>query len=181
MRAIFLTVLLGCSGSGGSTAASSGSGANSNETPPDAEMRAMVEAHNAARAAAAPTPGTPLVPLKWSESDAVVARAYAEQCVFSHNPNRGERGENLYASTAETGPETVVAAWVDEQRMYDYASNKCSGMCGHYTQVVWADTTHVGCAKKMCPAEGSPFSGRPWQNWVCNYSPPGNYVGQKPY
>jgi pathogenesis-related protein 1 len=144
-------------------------------------MQSMLDAHNAARAAVTPAPSTPLTPLTWSESDAAVARAHAALCVFEHNSNRGERGENLYASTGAVGPEPVVTAWVNEQKAYNYSTNKCTGVCGHYTQVVWANTTHVGCAKTMCPAEGSPFNGRAWQNWVCNYSPPGNYVGQKPY
>jgi pathogenesis-related protein 1 len=29
---------------------------------------------------------------------------------------------------------------------------------------------------------GSPFEGfDTWENWVCNYDPPGNWVGEKPY
>lgn len=28
-----------------------------------------------------------------------------------------------------------VASWVNEKKDYDYASNSCSGVCGHYTQV----------------------------------------------
>jgi pathogenesis-related protein 1 len=45
-------------------------------------------------------------------------------------------------------------------------------VCGHYTQIVWRDTTSVGCAAQSCP-QG--------EIWVCDYSPPGNYVGQHPY
>lgn len=53
--------------------------------------------------------------------------------------------------------------------------------CGHYTQIVWRNTTHVGCATKVCD-KNSPFQGfTRWQFWVCNYSPPGNFVGQRPY
>jgi hypothetical protein len=36
---------------------------------------------------------------------------------------------------------------------------------GHYTQIVWAATTQVGCATQTCP-DSSPFT-------VCDYSPPG--------
>jgi len=52
-------------------------------------------------------------------------------------------------------------------------------MCGHYTQVVWAKTRHVGCAIQDC----SPLTGAFSQGTylVCNYGPAGNYVGQKPF
>jgi hypothetical protein len=63
---------------------------------------------------------------------------------------------------------------------YDYATNKCSGVCGHYTQIVWGATTHLGCAKKTCTTN-NPFGKGSWEIWVCNYSPPGNFVGKKPY
>ena len=29
-----------------------------------------------------------------------------------------------------------VGAWAAESRSYDYPSNRCSGVCGHYTQIV---------------------------------------------
>ena len=45
-------------------------------------------------------------------------------------------------------------------------------MCGHYTQIVWETTQKVGCAKIQCDG---------FDLWVCNYDPPGNWVGEKPY
>ena len=50
---------------------------------------------------------------------------------------------------------------------------------GHYSQIVWSSTTHVGCANQYCPGglanTGSDVS--PYFT-VCNYSPPGNFGGQ---
>jgi len=43
-------------------------------------------------------------------------------------------------------PRAVLNAWAAESRDYDYISNRCSGVCGHYTQIVWRDTKEVGCA-----------------------------------
>jgi pathogenesis-related protein 1 len=118
--------------------------------------------------------------LVWSDADFAVAKAYAAQCKFAHNPNRGNRGENLYATSGSAAPAEVLKSWVDEKRSYNYANNSCSGVCGHYTQVVWASTTAVGCAKQTC-TQNSPFGGGTWELWVCDYSPPGNFVGKRPY
>ncbi len=147
--------------------------------------RDMVAAHNQARAQAKPTPKPALPPLTWSDEAARKATSWAKECKFEHNPNRGDFGENLAAATPNTWttPE-VVKSWADESADYDYTRNACKKgkMCGHYTQVVWRKTGTVGCATVMCN-KNSPFGAQAptWQNWVCNYAPPGNWVGQRPY
>jgi hypothetical protein len=88
-------------------------------------------------------------------------------------------GENLYASTAPQAPSCVVESWASEAEFYDYGSNSCSGVCGHYTQIVWRDTERLGCAFTNCPHLDI-FDG-PGQFWVCHYAYPGNYIGEKPY
>jgi hypothetical protein len=113
-----------------------------------------------------------------------VAQSWANGCRFEHNTTRGQRGENLYASSQITSVEAVIASWASEASDYSYATNTCAQgeVCGHYTQLVWRATTSVGCGVKTCQT-GSPFSGAgpEWQLWVCNYSPPGNISGQRPY
>jgi hypothetical protein len=92
-------------------------------------------------------------------------------------------GENIAAATPNTLTTMgVVQNWASESAGYDYGRNTCapSKMCGHYTQIVWRATTQVGCATARCN-QNSPFGSGQWQFWVCNYSPPGNYVGQRPY
>jgi hypothetical protein len=42
---------------------------------------------------------------------------------------------------------------------------------GHFSQVVWKETTKVGCATVQCPA-GSVLSLDAWYT-VCNYNPAG--------
>lgn len=73
-------------------------------------------------------------------------------------------------------PAQGVQSWIDEKQWYDYDSDSCSAAppdsCGHFTQVVWKDTTLLGCA--WASGGGSDYL-------VCNYYPPGNYTGQKPY
>jgi pathogenesis-related protein 1 len=46
-------------------------------------------------------------------------------------------------------------------------------LCGHYTQVVWKNSMEVGGGMAICDNKS--------QVWVCNYNPPGNVEGEKPY
>jgi len=140
---------------------------------------------NAARAAVG------VKPLAWDPIAAQVADDYAHMCNFEHNPNAaqdyaqlgggsGGLGENIAAGTTPESPTTAVADWLSEKGSYDYATNTCASICGHYTQIVWAASTGVGCAHVTCNTN-SPFGGGEWDFSVCDFSPPGNFVGQKPY
>ncbi len=141
----------------------------------------ITAAHNAARA------DKGVAPLTWDAELAVVAQSWADQCInndgnsiMDHNAGRsanypGYVGENIYASGGPPSPSGAVALWVAEEQYYDYASNTCSGVCGHYTQVVWAASQKLGCGVSNCPSIGYP------NTIVCNYSPGGNAGGQRPY
>lgn len=158
---------------GSSTDDSSGAGE-------PAAVSGITAAHNMVRANVSPAAATPIPDLVWDDALGDVAQAYADGCVFEHS--MGKFGENLFASSGNTPPAEVVKSWADEVSSYDYASNGCSGVCGHYTQVVWADSRKLGCGVANC-TENSPFGSQfpTWQLWVCNYDPPGNFVGKKPY
>ena len=130
----------------------------------------MLAAHNAVRAS------LKIRPLTWSDKLAARAQDWADNLLardqFSHRP-KSEYGENLFTITgAPATPEQVVAAWAAESQDYDYRSNQCRKICGHYTQLVWKDTRRVGCAVAR--------NGRR-EVWVCNYDPRGNYFGERPY
>ena len=143
-------------------------------------LTGITAAHNSARAQAMPAPSPALPALTWSGTLAQAAQTWADGCVFQHS--MGMYGENLYASAGSTptGP-GVTQDWVSEASSYEHATDSCSGVCGHYTQVVWRATSMLGCAVKAC-SQNSPFGGYPdWTIVVCEYDPPGNYVGQKPY
>lgn len=128
--------------------------------------------HNAARRAVG------LGPLAWDERLASYARRYAAKrsrdCALVHS--HGPFGENLFRGSGGAGwrPADVVGAWVRERAMYDARSNTCRGACGHYTQIVWRQTTAVGCALVPCGGGRGTFG-------ICTYNPPGNYVGMRPY
>jgi pathogenesis-related protein 1 len=154
------------------------------ETVP-ASWTSNVSAHNNARANALPVPNPALDPLCWKATVASTAQGWADGCNFIHNPGRGFLGENIYACAgsgcATNATMDSITSWASEAADYDYASNTCSGVCGHYTQIVWRDTTHVGCGVTNCTTN-SPFGGFPnWTMVVCDYEPPGNFIGQRPY
>ena len=130
----------------------------------------ILAAHNAVRRAV----GVPS--LTWSVELAAFAQQWANELVargkFSHRRN-SPYGENLSEITgARTTPGEVVEQWVSESKNYRYGSNTCRGVCGHYTQIVWRDTRRVGCAVAATARS---------EVWVCNYDPPGNWVGKRPY
>jgi len=100
--------------------------------------------------------------------------------MFQHG-GPGNYGQNIFASSRSSTPIDVVADWASEGASYDYDSNSCSDFtCGHYTQIVWAKSTLLGCGVQTC-TKNSPFGGGSWQLWVCNYDPPGNFNNEKPY
>jgi pathogenesis-related protein 1 len=153
-------------------------------SPEPPVLRGVTAAHNAVRAAAQPAPSPPLAPLCYSSTVQQTAQAWADGCSWKHNPGRGFLGENIaaFSSSLSNAPLHAVELWAGEAADYDYASNGCSGVCGHYTQIVWRSSQRLGCGVAVCTT-GSPW-GSASPNWtyvVCNYDPPGNYVGQRPY
>ncbi|GLJ27157.1 hypothetical protein SUGI_0532460 [Cryptomeria japonica] len=117
-------------------------------------------------------------PLVWDTKVASYAEWYAHQrqsdCALKHSS--GPYGENIFwGSGSAWQPKDAVNAWVGEDEYFNYHTHSCNGYeeCGHYTQIVWKNSLRVGCAKVICNS-GDTFM-------TCNYDPPGNYVGQKPY
>jgi len=149
-----------------------------------AAWQGNLKTHNCARKTVVPA-AHPVIPMmSWANDIGQTAQTYANQCVFAHSGTPG-LGENIYAAAPWGSDQTAAAqSWASEFSFYDYASNTCASghMCGHYTQMVWRSSTEIGCGIKNCSVN-SPF-GSNFPNWtivVCNYRPPGNYSGQRPY
>ena len=145
---------------------------------------AALRVHNCARKTVLPAASSPIPSMVWNTTVASAAQSWANGCTYAHGGSAGY-GQNLYVDAGGSTPTFAVAAnyWASEQPDYHYATNTCTGpMCGHYTQMVWRTTTQLGCGQAYCTTN-SPF-GPNFPNWnliVCDYSPPGNYSGQKPY
>ena len=132
-----------------------------------AEKCAILKAHNNARAAV----GKGLPNLKWSDKLAQASYAHSQKCKMEH----GSGGENLFAGTSGAFTVTdAVNAWVGEKKNYNGQAigQGNFGSYGHYTQVVWKNTTEVGCGYAKC-------GGRVIM--TCRYNPAGNLWGGKPY
>ncbi|XP_043823625.1 GLIPR1-like protein 1 [Dromiciops gliroides] len=145
-----------------------------------------VKTHNELRSQVSPASGN-MRYMTWDEALAKTARGWARKCVFQHNIHIGKKhachpvfknvGENLWMGTLSNHvPQSAINAWYNETKYYDLGSNSCTKVCGHYTQVVWATTYKVGCALKLCPNLGKRIA-----IFLCNYAPPGNMVGRRPY
>lgn len=124
-----------------------------------------------------------LPPLQWSPALANDALAWARHLAAADKGEHdaaivGKEGENLWWGTANAFSfSDMVNAWGAEKKFYrDGVFPECrmsrSAVVGHYTQLVWRNTTAVGCA----------LVGNGQHDYlVCRYSPPGNMIGQKPY
>jgi hypothetical protein len=66
-------------------------------------------------------------------------------------------------------PEEVVHGWYSEVGNYNFRRPRYRSGVGHFTQLVWAATTRIGCGVAHCSNADV---------WVCNYDPPGNVSNQ---
>lgn len=142
--------------------------------------------------------------LEWDNNLAAFAQSYADKLMrkkppgLKHSSHKDRLaisgwkeqwvGENLgYAMDSrwklntniadlKTAVRQTIRSWCDEKHYYNYAKNTCKRgkACGHYTQVVWQETTKVGCGIAISK-DGTKYI------LVCNYGPGGNLSGVKPY
>lgn len=122
-------------------------------------------------------------PLAWDTDLAKGALAWATHLSrtgkFEHSPDDASvepEGENIWGGTPRAYmPEQMVGLWIAEKKYFKpgtFPNNSRSGRVadvGHYTQVIWRGTTHVGCG---ISAAGSD------EIMVCRYRTAGNTYGQ---
>uniref|UniRef100_A0A3P9DNY7 Peptidase inhibitor 16 n=1 Tax=Maylandia zebra TaxID=106582 RepID=A0A3P9DNY7_9CICH len=138
----------------------------------------LVELHNHFRGQVSPSASAMIGCLqKWDPNLKLVAEGYAAKCIWNHNPELEDTGENLYAGT---GPLDLRAVGVSIFSSPLNVADPLSLNCACVLQMVWADTHRVGCAFHLCDT----MEGLDWDRvsfLVCNYYPAGNYEGVRPY
>lgn len=137
----------------------------------------LLAAHNRERAQANSRP------LIWSDILEAEARDWAVELIdsgrFAHDPRPHGHGENLWMGWGGRvfTPEAMVGDWIAERRDYrpgvfpDVSRTGDWVAVGHYTQLIWRGTTHVGCAVEQRGDRSL---------LACRYSPPGNIDGLRP-
>ena len=142
----------------------------------DAEVKEILRLHNKARAA------VNVAPLTWNCTLADYAQKWADGGKLGHS-KREQRanlipnsfvGENI---TAQSNAGWSIFAsgldWETEKPDWNNATRMCKAgaVCGHYTQMVWRNTTEIGCGiTRKAPGDFSLIL-------VCNYNPAGNDGG----
>jgi pathogenesis-related protein 1 len=162
--------------------------------PYDVGKDARLAEHNAARSSY----GLPF--LVWDDNLAAVAQQHASQCIFQHSKDEVRRpaycqlrgisvadcdknhnylGENIAWNTNGSWG-LIQKGFYDEVANWHCDTNACNAgtMCGHFTQIIWAVTTSVGCGAYVCDANTQIST--PWIYSVCNYYIGGNWDGQHP-
>ncbi|KAI7794503.1 peptidase inhibitor 16 [Triplophysa rosa] len=143
----------------------------------------IIDIHNDIRSQVKPSAAF-MQKVVWDETLRLMAEAYAAKCIWDHNPDLKslELGENLFVTTGPFNVTQAMLDWFEEIHDYEYENNNCpeDKMCGHYTQMVWADSRQIGCATHVCDTlEGLDLPKSTLL--VCNYYPTGNFEGQRPY
>jgi hypothetical protein len=150
-----------------------------------ADQEVILNLHNSEREQV----GVPAI--SWSDSVANDAQSWANHIAslgltaeqFPPHATWEERqpqGENLAWGATGVFPISVLAqGWADEKSNFQpghimSASDFAPGvpMIGHYTQMVWKDTTEIGCGLASDAIQ---------DYLVCRYNPTGNFYGQTPY
>lgn len=143
------------------------------------EKKSILDAHNKYRTE------LDIAPLEWDEDLEEYSKIWANElqkkCVLKHRPTQGKfkliYGENIAMNMSEDAS-YAVEQWGSEKKdfkprsMRKYQSSYLMKV-GHYTQIIWAKTTKVGCARVKCK--------NGYFITVCNYDPPGNYRGETVY
>ena len=150
----------------------------------------IVNAHNEARSAHG-SPSLQFDP-ELAKNSQKHAEYLASICSMEHstqktitlsNGNVIKFGENLYGSGSnnilpdipnDAAALKATKSWYSE--ICDYKSGAAFSDIGHYTQLLWTDTTHIGAGYAKCPYKKN---GLYWYYVVAQYNPPGNYTNYK--
>lgn len=134
-----------------------------------------------------PAPTTPIARLEWDPKLAQVAQNFANGCSYGHNSSATSDyqalggtatyvGENIAMSSTILSEQQTFNLWSSEEAsfVYEPMTSTDATTFGHYSQLIWRNTTYVGCAVAACTGTYPYFA-------VCDYAPGGNIISQYPY
>ncbi|KAH9287174.1 GLIPR1-like protein 1 [Echinococcus granulosus] len=153
--------------------------------PNEVEKAQLLETHHDARENVYP-PASNMMLLLYSSHLEQLADYWASRCRFEHPdwsqyPHYHGLGQNIAAVGGFKPAFTeAVCGWRHEEKYYSYFNNSCTHICGHYTQMVWANTKWIGCAMRRCDGMRADWN-NPQYFTVCQYKTAGNYHGEWPY
>lgn len=120
-------------------------------------------------------------PLRWSPELAQAAQKWADKIAQSGQYDCDPNSPYAQNLSIHRGALEAAKDWQSESAHYvaGTAISATPGKfeTGHYTQMVWYKTDELGAGVaviKKGPKKGLKVV-------ICNYNPPGNYTGQKPY
>ncbi|XP_014381518.2 C-type lectin domain family 18 member C isoform X1 [Alligator sinensis] len=136
----------------------------------------LLSLHNKLRSRVHP-PAANMQRMDWSDKLAHLAQERAASCLGKALPPPAHQAQHISwnALLLPEGVATftdVVELWFREGQSYDYHAAQCleNATCSHYTQLVWATSSRLGCGKHIC-AKGQERR----EAFVCAYSPGGNW------
>ncbi|GJQ69171.1 putative programmed cell death 6-interacting protein [Trypoxylus dichotomus] len=130
--------------------------------------------------------------LMWNDELANIAERWSAQCIYGHDKCRDTAlfpvGQNLARGNLATNSESsLVIDWYDEviffskQEISNFLMPRnAAHPAAHYSQLVWADTNQIGCARAIFQqSKGANISYK--EHLICNYGPSGNIPNQPVY
>ncbi|CAJ1048780.1 C-type lectin domain family 18 member A-like [Xyrichtys novacula] len=140
------------------------------------EHSQIVAQHNRLRSRVKPMAAN-MQKMEWNEKLALLAEEIAASCRADlsplHSSTFSHVGWNTHLSISGVASfSDVIDSWFEEGNDFLYLSGQCgeNATCQHYTQMVWATSSQVGCAAQLCPTDGDL-----WEMFVCAYFPGGNW------
>ncbi|XP_038018256.1 peptidase inhibitor 16-like isoform X2 [Motacilla alba alba] len=143
------------------------------------EEKIILDEHNKYRSQVSP-PAKAMMKMTWDTDLEVGAQSYAEKCKWDHNGSLGRL--NLFATASALDVKLAIEEWNGEEKFYNVTASECvpGQSCDNYIQVIWAETTRVGCGSSCCEKIDG-IETESMHLLVCNYYPGSNIKEKKPY
>lgn len=133
------------------------------------EINELVNAHNVYRKQ------VNVPDINYSERLSVIAKEVAlmncrrKNLIHTNSPY----GENLFYNSVKSTPTEVIDYFATEEQYFSHRKRTFNSRSGHYSQIIWKNTTEFGVAIAVDKDGG--------EYWAIVYDPPGNQLGEKAY